>query len=91
MNNTVKEEFLKLRRSLIERDFSRMNDKQKEAVFYMDGPLIIFAGAGSGKTTVIVNRVANMIKYGYAYNSDLVPSYVTEETIDKLKNFMRDG
>ena len=43
-----------------------MNDCQRQAVFTPDGPLLILAGAGSGKTTVLVNRIACLIKYGDA-------------------------
>ena len=39
-----------------------LNDKQKEAVLYGDGPLLILAGAGSGKTSVLTTRVAYLIK-----------------------------
>ncbi len=62
-------EFLELRRKIIEKDFQHMNDKQKQAIFQVRGPVLILAGAGSGKTTVIVNRIANIVKYGDAYNS----------------------
>ncbi len=62
-------EFLELRRKIIEKDFQHMNDRQKQAIFQVKGPLLILAGAGSGKTTVIVNRIANIVKYGDAYNS----------------------
>lgn len=63
-------EFLSLRRQIIENEFKKMNDMQKKAVFQVNGPLLILAGAGSGKTTVLVNRIANMLKYGQAYTSD---------------------
>lgn len=62
-------EFLELRQKIIEKDFQHMNDRQKQAIFQVKGPVLILAGAGSGKTTVIVNRIANIVKYGDAYNS----------------------
>ncbi|MBQ7579724.1 MAG: UvrD-helicase domain-containing protein, partial [Clostridia bacterium] len=75
-------EFLSLRKKIIEKDFSKMNDRQKQAVFCTDGPLLILAGAGSGKTTVIVNRIYNLIKYGKAYNSDRCSFDITEFDIE---------
>lgn len=59
-----------LKRSALKKYFERMNEKQQEAVFNINGPLLILAGAGSGKTTVLVNRIANMIYFGNAYNTD---------------------
>ncbi len=59
-----------LKRLALEKYFSHLNDMQKKAVFHINGPLLILAGAGSGKTTVLVNRIANMIFFGDAYNSD---------------------
>lgn len=67
-------DFLALRRRILERSFSRMNERQRQAVFHVDGPLLILAGAGSGKTTVLVNRVANLIRFGRAYTSAQEPS-----------------
>lgn len=73
-------DFIELRKQVIKKYFDRMNDKQFEAVTTVKGPLLILAGAGSGKTTVLVNRIANIIKFGDAYNSTYVPE-VTEEII----------
>lgn len=76
-----------LRRKVLEKEFSRMNDKQKEAVFHTEGPLLILAGAGSGKTTVLVNRMANLIRYGKAYHSDW-ESGLSEEDIPVLEGVL---
>lgn len=81
-------EFLILRKQIIEKDFSRMNDMQKKAVFKTKGPLLILAGAGSGKTTVIVNRISNLIKYGDAYNSDYADRTPDERDIEFMKEYI---
>ncbi len=83
------EQFLNLRRSLIKKDFGNMNDRQFEAVTTTEGALLVLAGAGSGKTTVLVNRIANLVKYGNAYNSDFVP-YFTQEDIAAAENYLND-
>jgi len=64
MNNIS---FYKQKKAALKRYFSRMNPMQQEAVFTVKGAVLVLAGAGSGKTTVIVNRIANMIKFGNAY------------------------
>lgn len=69
-----------LRDKIILKEFSRMNQMQLKAVLSIDGPLLILAGAGSGKTTVLVNRIANLIKYGSAYGSDVIESRIDNNT-----------
>ena len=58
---------LSLIQDVIKKEYGRMNDMQFDAVTTVNGPVLVLAGAGSGKTTVLVNRVANIIKYGNAY------------------------
>ena len=70
---------VQLKRALIKKEFERMNDMQFKAVTTVNGPLLVLAGAGSGKTTVLVNRIANMIKYGNAYNTETVPDLTSAE------------
>ena len=55
------------KQKILTQRFARMNDMQRQAVFQVEGPLLILAGAGSGKTTVLVNRIANLVEFGNAY------------------------
>lgn len=59
--------FIAAKQAAMKRYFSRMNDMQQQAVFTVNGPVLVLAGAGSGKTTVIVNRIANLINFGNGY------------------------
>ena len=83
-----KERFTAVKRKLFERLFDNLNEKQREAVFSVNGPLLILAGAGSGKTTVLVNRIGYMIRYGNAYASDYVPEGITDAEISGLENVL---
>ena len=73
--------FVEARKKYIASQFSNLNSVQQEAVMTTDGPLLLLAGAGSGKTTVLINRIANLIRFGRASDSNDVPDSVTEEDI----------
>ena len=79
--STLSERYIKAKRHLFEKAQSNLNDRQRDAVFATEGPLLVIAGAGSGKTTVLIQRTANLLRYGSGSDSDWVPENVTEEDI----------
>ncbi len=87
MTNSFEAQFLQARKAYISRCFSHLNDMQQQAVCTTEGPLLLLAGAGSGKTTVLINRIANLIRFGRGSDSDEIPDYVTQEDLDFLQHF----
>ncbi|MCH5353940.1 MAG: UvrD-helicase domain-containing protein [Acutalibacter sp.] len=83
-----KEQLITLRKQVLEKDFSRMNGRQQQAVFYTEGPLLVLAGAGSGKTTVLVNRIANLIRYGKAYDSTFFQPEFSEQDAEACEQYV---
>lgn len=83
----LNEQYISAKKKALELYFKNLNDMQKKAVFTVSGPLLILAGAGSGKTSVLINRIANMIKFGNAYNSDVCPADITQKEIDFLNSY----
>ena len=76
MTETEKQRFAAARRNYIASQFSNLNPMQLQAALATEGPLLLLAGAGSGKTTVLINRIANLIRYGRASDSQEVPEGV---------------
>ena len=84
-------EYLALRNQYIEARFTKLNPMQRQAVFTTEGPLLILAGAGSGKTTVLVNRIANIIRFGSAHGSKELARPVTEQDLNDLRTAVAIG
>ncbi len=80
-------EFCRLRREVIGQNYQILNPEQRKAVLTTEGPLLLLAGAGSGKTTVLIHRVANLIRYGRGSDSLEVPEWVTEDDLDFLARY----
>ena len=80
--------YITARRAAISRDFAHLNDMQLEAAMTTQGPLLLLAGAGSGKTTVLINRIANLLKYGSGSDSEYVPDYASEEDLAILQSYI---
>lgn len=84
------ERYLTARRAVIERDLRHLNPMQRKAAMTIDGPLLLLAGAGSGKTTVLIQRVYNLLTYGRGSDSRCkeIPDQVTESDLEYLENFL---
>ena len=89
MTSDFEQRFLKARRSVIARRFSALNDMQQKAVLTTEGPLLLLAGAGSGKTTVLINRIANLIAFGEGADSNEIPDYITEDDVEFLEQYLK--
>ena len=88
MQTSIEQRYLSVKRRLFDKAFQELNERQREAVFTVNNPLLILAGAGSGKTTVLVRRIAFIIRYGNAYFSDYVPYGTDEGRIAELERAM---
>lgn len=79
--------FIEAKRKALEKYFDNLNPEQKKAVFTVCGPVLVLAGAGSGKTSVLVNRCVNLIYFGNAYMNEAVPDGVSENDLAFLRDF----
>jgi DNA helicase-2/ATP-dependent DNA helicase PcrA len=70
---------------MVNSDFLKnLNNAQKEAVMYLDGPLLIVAGAGSGKTKVLTSRIANIIKEKKAFPNQILAVTFTNKAAKEM-------
>lgn len=81
MTEQMESRFIAARRKYIAARFSQLNEMQQQAVLATEGPLLLLAGAGSGKTTVLINRIANLMRYGQGSDSREVPRRMGESDV----------
>lgn len=74
-----------MNQSEIQKNFSHMNNMQQQAVFTTEGPLLILAGAGSGKTTVLVNRIAYILQCSLCKPWQILAITFTNKAAGELK------
>ncbi len=86
MNTQLEQRYIAAKQALFHKAYNHLNPEQRKAVFQVKGPLLILAGAGSGKTTVLVRRIAFIIRYGNAFHDTTVPYGLTEDRVRELED-----
>lgn len=80
-STSLEARYLNAKRALLNKKYAYLNDMQRQAVFTIDKPLLVLAGAGTGKTTLLVSRIAYILEYGNSYFSNYVPYSLSEENV----------
>ncbi|MFT5871645.1 MAG: DNA helicase-2/ATP-dependent DNA helicase PcrA [Clostridium sp.] len=90
IEETVKKEFCYLRDKIIEKQYQHLDPMQRKAVLFGSNSCLVVACPGAGKTTVLINRIDYLSKFGLVYNTNNVPSDLQPHDLQLMREYLNN-